>query len=173
MAYIENDSSNDRCNGCGRREHACRCGCPGENSIWFGGEDVGDWNPDWDADAEEKVEEQIFAPDLEVTTQEELEAALDAAEADRWEMVRFDCDTGSRVAIIYDEKLQIYNCSSNDPDFGTVAYNNGVLAASTVNELKRKLKKLELQTSGRKSELVQRLVDTGLVRRQLRLRHTA
>ena len=111
MAYIENDSSNDRCNGCGGRANACRYGCVRANESVMG----------W------------------------------LTEADRWEMFRFDCDTGSRVAIIYDEKLQIYNCPSNDPDFGTVAYNNGVLAASTVNELKRKLKKLELQTSGRKS----------------------
>ena len=36
MSY---DSSNDRCNGCGHAEHACRCGV-GENSIWFGGDDV-------------------------------------------------------------------------------------------------------------------------------------
>jgi hypothetical protein len=36
MSY---DSSNDRCNECGHAEHACRCGV-GENSIWFGGDDV-------------------------------------------------------------------------------------------------------------------------------------
>ena len=81
---------------------------------------------------------------------------------DQWEMVQIDCDAGSRVAIIRDEKYLVYHCLSNDPDFGIAVYNNGVLAASTVNELKRKLKKLELQTSGRKSELVQRLMDTGL-----------
>jgi len=129
MSYVENDSSNDRCNGCGHVEHACRCG-GGENRIWFGGDDVDVRNAG-----------PCFAS-LEQFSESAMETNFVASRVVAW--------TNEEGEVEYFE----YN-----------ALSEAELEGRTVKELKNILKKLKLRTSGRKADLVERLMNTGTLGR--------